>query len=327
MEHLERTRRGRVWTRALGGLALATAAALLVTSCASGSPSGESPGPEGSEATAGFDLIGGDKLSVIAPAGAMPAIGTEGDELVGFEAPVFLEVAKRLGLDYDMTWADFPGGLAAIQADRNDVMIGSIAWRASRAESGLFTDPLYYVPTIFAQKRGAGIKTIEDLVGKRVGTASGYYFIDVVQTMPEVDLRIFPDVATTIAELGAGRIDVALLDSTIMVYTAKVRPDLDIEAVKAEGPTEAQLREHPEWEIFGPIMAEWYFPKGHEALVEAFNTTIREMYADGTLVEALKQYGFEDPSEWLTLDPYWHDRLQQERRDADRPADWTLPTL
>jgi len=324
MRDIETRARTHRWRRRLGGLTAAGVAAALLVAC-SGPGSGTTPSNGSSGAS--YSLVGGDKVAAIAASGSMPAIGTEGDSIVGFEAPLFTTAMQRLGLDYDVTWADFAGGLAAIQAGRNDMMIGSIAWSASRAQTGLFTDPIYYVPTVFAEKKGAGIKTIEGLSGHRIGTVTGYYFIQTLQGMPGVDLQVYPDIATTLADLDAGRIDVALLDATVMVYTAKTRPDLDIEAVVADPPTAEQLAAHPEWESLGPIMAEWYLPKGEEALRDALNGVIREMYQDGTIEDALKQYGFEDPSEWLTLDDFWHDKLQQQRRDADRPSDWTLPAL
>jgi len=313
-----RTSAGR---RIRGVLFAGSAAALLaVLSACSGGPNGASTG-----AANDYGLIGGGDTVQVATTPSMPNTNLENGKFTGFEADMLTEALNRLGLKMTVTTSDFPGMLASVQAGRADIALGNIAWRDTRAANGLLTDPPFYVPQVAVEKAGADIDSVEGLAGHSVGTINGFIFVDLLQKMEGVDLHTYADAASALADVQAGRIDVALLDPLSAVYTVSTRPDLGLTAVTIKTPSQAVLAEHPDYDIFGPVMAAWYLPTDHTELEAALNEQIRAMYADGTTAKLMEKYGVTDPASLLTVSADWAKLFEQQRAAVDRPADWTVP--
>ncbi|WP_458117346.1 substrate-binding periplasmic protein [Arthrobacter sp. D2-10] len=310
------TKHGRA-TRIGAALTAFAAAITLLTGCA-GAQAGDD------EAASKYNLIGGDKVLINTTA-SMPNTNLVNGEFVGFEAEMLTTALDDLGLESQVVISDFPGMLAAVQSSRQDIAVGSVAWRKERTQKGLFTDPPFYVPHVYLHSPEVSASTHHDLAGKRVGTITGFLFVDNLQKRDDVDLHTYPDAATVIADLQAGRIDVALIDPLMAIYTAQSRPELDLVATPIVAPTIDELRADPTLEIFGPVMLGWYLAPGHEELQAALDEQIRKMYADGQIAELMTKYGIENPDEFLSLSDGWAQVFSEQRTAVDREAGWTPP--
>jgi polar amino acid transport system substrate-binding protein len=80
---------------------------------------------------------------------------------------------SQLGLKIETSLTDFPGMLAAVQSQRADITIGSIAWSVARRKVGLFTDPPYYSPPAMAVHGAADYPDVASLEGKALGNVTG----------------------------------------------------------------------------------------------------------------------------------------------------------
>jgi polar amino acid transport system substrate-binding protein len=69
-------------------------------------------------------------------------------------------------------------------------------------------------------------------------------------------------------------------------------------------------------------MTGFYLPKQETKLQKALDTQIRAMYANGELTSLIKKYGG-DPEQFLKPSP----GMEKQRRDVDRPASWTPPSI
>jgi ABC-type amino acid transport substrate-binding protein len=241
---------------------------------------------------------------------------------VGLDGDILAAVSKKLGLRIEPEVTDFAGMLAGVQSRRVDITVGGVAWSAERQKQGLFTDPPYYSPPAMAVRSGQKFRTVADLSGRQLGTVEGYVWVKAIQAVPGATLRAFPDANGVFDDLGAGRLDVGFLDPLIVIAAEKERPELNIQTQYLTPPTDAEVKQHPEYAFFQPYMTSFYLPKESPKLAKAISDEIRKMYASGELTTLIEKYGG-DPDEFLKPSP----EMAAARRGVDRPADWTPPSI
>lgn len=110
-----------------------------------------------------------------------PPIGyrDENNEPAGFDVDYCKDLAAAMEVDYEiipLTWAE---RLPSIVSNRADVVFGGTSDTLERAKTVGFTIPyaIYYAQAVVG--KDSGIKTFEDMRGKRVGAAVG--------TVPEIE--------------------------------------------------------------------------------------------------------------------------------------------
>jgi len=110
-----------------------------------------------------------------------PPIGyrDENNQPAGFDVDYCKDLAAAMEVDYEiipLTWAE---RLPSIVSNRADVVFGGTSDTLERAKTVGFTIPyaIYYAQAVVG--KDSGIKTFEDMRGKRVGAAVG--------TVPEIE--------------------------------------------------------------------------------------------------------------------------------------------
>jgi ABC-type amino acid transport substrate-binding protein len=298
----------------LPGVAIA-ALALLVAGC--GSDEGAPAGGGG----AGLDTIEEGKLKVAVQSYA-PYTTVRGNRIEGLDGDILHAVADRLGLEIQPQLTDFNGMLGGVQSRRVDITVGGVAWSEERQKEGLFTDPPYYSPPAMGVQSGKSYSTVDDLKGLRLGTVTGYVWVDSIKAIPDAKLGAYPNANGVFDDLGSGRLDAGFLDPLLIINQQKARPDQKIETQYLEPPTDAQVSERPEYEFFRPYMTAFYLPKQAAKLEAAISKEIRAMYESGELAKLIEKYGG-DPEQFLTAAPW----MAAMRQGVDRPADWVPPSL
>ena len=134
-------------------------------------------------ATAGFGAAQADKLDDVINAGVLrcgvvldfPPIGyrDENNEPAGFDVEYCKDLANALEVDFEIlpvTWAE---RLPVIVTNRADVVFGGTSDSLARAKTVGFTIPyaIYYAQAVIG--KDSGIKSFEDMKGKRVAAAVG----------------------------------------------------------------------------------------------------------------------------------------------------------
>ncbi|MCT9932243.1 transporter substrate-binding domain-containing protein [Planotetraspora sp. A-T 1434] len=299
----------------LAGLAAGLAVALMATACSSSSTS---------DAAGGGDGLGTIEPGVLTVAiqPAAPYTEKKGDGMTGLDADIVNEIAARLKLKVKVEVTDFAGMLAGVQSGRYDMTVGGVAWSAERQKSGLFTDPPYYSPPAMAVRSGKTYQTVDDLKGLNLGTVEGYVWVKSIQQVPGAKLHAYPDANGVLDDLGAGRVDVGFLDPLVILAAQQARPELKISTQYLTPPTDQQVSEHPAYDYFRPYMVSFYLPKTATALERAFSAEIGKMYGDGRMTKLAQKYGA-DPSQFLKPSP----GMAELRRNVDRPAGWTPPSI
>lgn len=158
----------------------------------------------------------------------MPYSAVNGSEIVGLDGEILHRIADRLGLEIEPQQTDFNGMLGSVQSHRVDITIGGVAWTEERQEQGLFTDPPYYSPPAMGVPAGKRYETVEDLQNQRLGTVTGYVWVDSIQAVLGAKLGAYPN-ALGVFDDASKRLDVGFLDPLLIVYYQKQRPDQQIE--------------------------------------------------------------------------------------------------
>ena len=254
----------------------------------------------------------------VAIASYMPYAGLVDGKLSGLDGDIITAVARRLGLTVKPALSDFAGTLAAVQANRADVAVGSVGWTEARAKAGLFTDSPYYSDQIVLVRNDAKISKIEDLEGLTVATGIGYSYIPAIQAIPGAKLKTYPTPANMLQDLLDKRVDAVFTDALVNVAYAKEHPGM-LKAAAMTPPTPQQLAEHPDYKYLFPRPSGFYLNKNNKPLEEAMTKIIRSFYADGTIKQSLIKWGA-DPDRWMTPSSDVKDRI-----GADRPKDWYPP--
>jgi ABC-type amino acid transport substrate-binding protein len=296
--------------------AVLVALVLAVTGCGSDDGNGSS-----AKGTAQLDTIEQGKLKV-AIESYMPYTGLRGGKIEGLDGEIIHAVADKLGLEVQPQMTDFNGMLGGVQSRRVDITVGGVAWSEERQQQGLFTDPPYYSPPAMGVHSGKTYSTVDDLQGLRLGTVTGYVWVKSIKAIPGAKLGAYPNANGVFDDLGSGRLDVGFLDPLLIINQQKARPDLKIATEYLTPPSEAQVKEHPEYEFLRPYMTSFYIPKQEPKLEKAISDEIRAMYASGEMTKLIEKWGG-DPKLFLTPSPW----MAKMREGVDRPAGWQPPSL
>jgi polar amino acid transport system substrate-binding protein len=297
------------------------AACLPLAACASSPTSAAGTSVTANQSASNLETITPGTITVaIEP--YMPYTAEQNGQLIGLDSDIFNYIAQQLHQHVNIQVTNFAGMLSGVQTRRVDVAIGGIAWSASRAAVGLFTDPPYYSPVALAEQKGEHITTIAGLQGRSVGTVTGYIFVNAIRQIPGATLHAYQDAPSAFTDLQDGRVNALVIDTLLVIYQAKQDAGAGLSSDYLTPPTAAQVQAHPNYSAFEPYMTGFYVPKGEPGLVTAMNRVIRQMYANGEMTKLLVKWGAK-PDLFLKPSP----GMAQQRQAVDRSATWTPPSI
>jgi len=240
----------------------------LTAACGSSKPSGSSSASANPYGLIAPGVITAGTNSAQPPFVVVDASGRP----QGFAVDLADEVAKRLNLRIEHKVTDLQGLLAGLPANKYDMGIGGVGATAERAKNVDFVKPYYWGYVAILTKKEASPSSLPDFGGKKVGVVSGSVQETFATTkLPGTTITKFKDQPAAIGQLLSGGIDGFVVGGVdAEEYVAK-QPTLKI-AVEADTTQGTSF----------PIK------KGNQALVDAFDTKIDEMIADGTY---LRLYG------------------------------------
>ena len=207
----------------------------------------------------------------------------ESDTLVGYDVEVSRAIAEKLGVEPEYVESDWDSLFAGLDAGRFDIVCNGVEVTDERAKTYDFTTPYGYIHTALAvRKDNEDIKSFEDLKGKTTANSLASTYMELAESYGAT-VQGIDTLEETIQLLTAGRID-ATLNADVSFYDyLNVHPDADFKLV-------AQTEDASHVAI--PVR------KGDDSasLLEAINTAIEELRADGTLKELSEKYFGQDIS-------------------------------
>ena len=266
---------------------MAAAGVLTLAGCSSNS--GSSAAASGAASSTGADdqlaAIQANGKLVVALEGAWQpwSYHDESDTLVGYDVEVSRAIAEKLGVEPEYVESDWDSLFAGLDAGRFDIVCNGVEVTDERAKTYDFTTPYGYIHTALAvRKDNEDIKSFEDLKGKTTANSLASTYMELAESYGAT-VQGIDTLEETIQLLTAGRID-ATLNADVSFYDyLNVHPDADFKLV-------AQTEDASHVAI--PVR------KGDDSasLLEAINTAIDELRADGTLKALGEKYFGQDIS-------------------------------
>ena len=260
---------------------MAAAGVLSLTGCSSKDTASSTAGPAPLNK---LDSIQKSGKLVVALEGAWQpwSYHDSSDTLVGYDVEVSRAIAEKLGVEPEYVESDWDSLFAGLDAGRYDMVCNGVEVTEERAKTYAFTTPYGYIHTALAvRKDNEDIHSFEDLKGKTTANSLASTYMELAESYGAT-VQGIDTLEETIQLLTAGRID-ATLNADVSFYDyLNVHPDADFKLV-------AQTAEASHVAI--PVLK-----SEDTAYLDALNTAIEELRADGTLKTLSEKYFGQDIS-------------------------------
>lgn len=200
-------------------------------------------------------------------------LDAKSNSLKGIMVEVAQAVARDLGVRAEFTEVPFGALIPTLTSKRADLMSAPLFITPQRAEVVDFSLPIYGWGEGLAVQSGSSrsYTDLKSLSGSTAGVLVNSVQYNLVKDVPGVkDVRTYPDYIQLLADLRAGRIDVAMIDPPSIAYQMKLHGITGVKMVEGYTPVNA-------WKIGMAVN------KGDRELLEAVNASLEKLKAKGEL--------------------------------------------
>lgn len=249
----------------LSFLTAIAATAMLITGCGSDEDTNGASSGSGSD----MNLLEDGKLTYASSGLYKPFNFTEAGELTGFDVEIGAAIAEKMGLEPNPVTTPWETITQSLLGNKFDVIIGSMAITAERAERVNFSDPYYYSGgMIFTPEGSNDIASAEDLEGKTIGVVAQSTYDTAAQEYTD-DIKYYNSDVVALQDLTVkGRLD-AVITADVVGFEA-IANGMEIKEVG-----------DPLWIEQAAVAVR----KEDEKLLEEINKAIQEIVEDGTYEE------------------------------------------
>ena len=202
------------------------------------------------------------------------------DEIIGFDIDIANYIAQQLGLELQVQDIPFEQLLPAVASGELDFAIAAITPTIERAQALDFSDPYYESRHALISRRSAPVRTLSDIVGKKVTVQSGS--VQESLLLQRVGLNIEVTSISTLNEMVStireGLADVAMVEELVAEAYLENNPTLEMDVLGELEPSPVAIA----------------FPKD-SPYIEDFNAVIADMRNSGELDVIARR--------WFTADP------------------------
>jgi L-cystine transport system substrate-binding protein len=253
------------------------AAGIMSIALLSGCSNGGSEDSETEEPETAWDKIQEEGTLTVATSGTLLATSyrdEKSDELTGFEVEVVRELAGRMNLEVDFKELGFDEMLTSVNTGQIDIAANDIEITEDRKENFIFSTPFKhsYGTAVVRKDDLSGIKTLEDIKGKKAAGASTSVYMEMARELGAEEVTY--DNATNevyLRDVSIGRTDVILNDYYLSTFGVAAFPELNITI-------------HPDIK-YSPSEVGLVMNKENTELEKQVNRILDEMLADGTITE------------------------------------------
>ncbi|GHV53776.1 amino acid ABC transporter permease [Synergistales bacterium] len=212
------------------------------------------------------------------------------DELIGFEVDIVDEICAYLKLTPDYVNNAWDNLIPGLSRNLYDIAINGleVTEEHEEAEDVVFSIPYYKTFLQLAVRKSENsIKELADCKGKIVGTLKDSYAQIVLEELGDVEVRTYIVEANAYEDLQNGRLDGALFDAPIAIYSAGFNPDIKF----VGGPV-------------GEIIYAVAIRRDNKALLSKINEAIVHLRDTGKLREIYDRWNLWSPVMAAEFDDY-----------------------
>ena len=199
---------------------------------------------------------------------------TDTGDFEGIDIEVAGAIAKKLGLELQVDDMDFDAALLAAQNGKSDIVMAGVTVTDERQKVMDFSDTYAEGIQSIIVPEDSDIASADDLTGKAIGTQRGTTgYIYCTDDFGEDNVIAYDDGLTAVQALNNGQVDAVVIDNA---------------------PAKSFVEANPGLKILDTAYAQEDYAigvaKGNTALLDAINSALEELQADGTLQAIVDKY-------------------------------------
>ena len=205
--------------------------------------------------------------------------------VTGIEVDILNRICTKLGVDLVIEQYDFDAILTGLDAGKYDLAVSGITATEERKENALFTDAYCLSAISLVVPEGSEIKGKDDIADKTISCQTGTT-AELYCNNNDLKNSAFAANADAQMALTTGKVDVWAIDKlTAIDMVAEYNDEHEDKLVVLDEPL-----------TYEPYA--FAAKLGNAALIEAINTALADLIADGTVKNLFESYGAEyvDPS-------------------------------
>jgi len=190
----------------------------------------------------------------------------EKQQPTGFDVELIQALGKDMGYQVKLETSAFDGLIAALQAGKYDAVISAMTITPDRAKNVQFSDKYFKSTQYIATKKGANIKTLADLKGKKIGVqlnTTGQFAVEKLG----METKKYDTTPDALNDLLNGGVDAVVADAPVVLWFQAQNASDKIESV--DGNTGE--------EFYGIAMK-----LGDKELGDKMNASLKKLIDNGT---------------------------------------------
>lgn len=211
---------------------------------------------------------------------------TTGGAIGGVDGEMLQVIAKAACLTLQAEVVDPAATIQYVISGKADIAGGDWYRTAERAKVLGLSYPTYLDQMGIYSK--SGVSTVGAMLGKQVGTVSGFLWVTDLQKLLGGNLHLYPNPVALAQDLDAGRIEIGVDSYGTGAYAQKRGgyPGIIIKVAEPDPRVRASA---------DAAQANLLYTKSNASLGASLDATIQEMHKDGSIAKFLSSFGL-DPS-------------------------------
>lgn len=211
---------------------------------------------------------------------------TADGQIGGVDSDIVKAIAKANCLEIVPVSVDPAATIQYVVSGKADVAVGDWYRTEERARVMGLSWPTYLDQMGIYSKDG--LSKIEDLLGKKVGTVSGFLWVTDLQALLGSDLQLYPNPVALAQDLAAGRVEVGVdsFGTGVFAQAKGGYEGIQIKVAEPDDRVQASIQ---------AAQAAIIYSLDNPGFGAALDAGIQAMHASGELAEILKANGL-DPS-------------------------------